>query len=329
MKKLILTYIVFLLWISAQAQDPQFTQFYANPLYLNPAFAGTSIQSRFVLATRVQWASIPGAFQTYSASYDQFFPRIKSGFGLNIYYDRAGTGGLSTTNANLAYAYEIKINRDLFIRPAAKIGYVFRSLDFNKLTFGDQLSTDNPISGEIISNQGIAFADFGTGVLLYAPDYWVGFAADHLNMPNESFLGEDSRIPIKYSLHGGYRFKLNGRNKLDRNYVYVAANYKSQGKFDQLDLGAYYEHNALTIGIWYRGLPVVFSEISGLQRDAVSILIGYKQTNLSFAYSYDITISSLGLNSGGSHELTVIYEWANRKNRRFTKRKRVVPCAKF
>ena len=51
--------------------------------------------------------------------------------------------------------------------------------------------------------------------------------------------------------------------------------------------------------------------------------------NLSFAYSYDITISKLGLNTGGSHELTIIYQWANRKNRRFTKRKRVVPCAKF
>jgi len=26
--------------INASAQDPQFTQFYANPIYLNPAFAG-------------------------------------------------------------------------------------------------------------------------------------------------------------------------------------------------------------------------------------------------------------------------------------------------
>ena len=71
MKKIILTYLFFLTWIISQGQDPQFTQFYANPLYLNPAFAGTSIQSRLVVATRIQWASIPGAFQTYSASFAQ------------------------------------------------------------------------------------------------------------------------------------------------------------------------------------------------------------------------------------------------------------------
>lgn len=317
------------MYLGTQAQDPQFTQFYANPLYLNPAFTGTSIQSRFVLASRIQWASIPGAFQTYSASYDQFFPDIKSGFGVNIYYDRAGTGGLSTTDARIYYAYEIKINRNLFIRPAAEIGYVFRALNFSKLTFGDQLQTDNPISGEIVSNQSKQYADIGGGVLLYAPNYWFGIAVHHINTPNESFVNEESLIPIKYSFHGGYRFKLEGKDKLDRDYIYVATHYKAQGKFDQLDIGAYYEHNAITLGIWYRGLPVARSQTAGIARDAVAILIGYKQTGLSFAYSYDITISTLGLNTGGSHELTVTYEWANRKNRRFTKRKRVVPCAKF
>ena len=42
----------------AQAQDPQFTQFYANPLYLNPAFAGTARCPRLVMAYRNQWPSL-------------------------------------------------------------------------------------------------------------------------------------------------------------------------------------------------------------------------------------------------------------------------------
>ena len=328
MKKTILTYLFFLSWLISQGQDPQFTQFYANPLYLNPAFAGTTIQSRFVLVTRIQWASIPGAFQTYSASYDQYIPDINSGFGLNIYYDRAGTGGLSTTTARFSYAYEIKINRNLYIRPAAEIGYVFRALDFSRLTFGDQLQTDNPSSGEIISDQAVQYADVNAGVLLYATNYWAGIAFHHINTPNESFLNEESLVPMKFSLHGGYRFNLSEKGTLERNYIFVAAHYKSQGKFDQLDIGFYYEHNALTLGVWYRGLPVAYSQTAGIARDAVALLIGYKQSRLSFAYSYDITISKLGLNTGGSHEITIVYEWANRKNKR-SKRKRVVPCAKF
>ena len=329
MKKFIATYFVFLFWMTAQGQDPQFTQYYANPLYLNPAFAGTSAQSRLVLDTRVQWASIPGSFQTYSVSYDQFFSQIKSGVGINIYYDKIGSGALSTTNARFSYAYELKINRDLFIRPAVEMGYVFKALDVNNLVFGDQLVTGNSSSGEIIPNQAIQFADIGAGVLVYAPNYWFGFVMHHLNTPDQSFNNQDSELPIKYSIHGGYRFQLKGKHRIDRDFLFVSAHYKAQGEFDQLDLGVYYEHNSITLGVWYRGLPVAYSETAGYSRDAVSLLFGFKQTNLSFAYSYDITISVLGLNTGGSHELTVTYEWANRKNKRYTHRKRVVPCAKF
>jgi len=325
----ILTYFLFLFGLSLQAQDPQFTQFYANPLFLNPAFAGTSIQSRLVFDTRIQWPSIPGAFQTYSASYDQFVPQIKSGFGVNIYYDRAGTGGLSTTAFNFMYAYELKIKRDLYIRPAMEVGYAIRSININRLTFGDQLQTGNLITAEIISDQTVQYFDLGAGALLYAENYWVGISFSHINTPNQSFLNEDSPLPLKYSLHGGYKFKLEGSNRLNRNYVYVAANYKAQAKFDQLDIGAYYEHNAITLGVWYRGLPVRFNDTKYFNPDAISILIGYSHMSLSFAYSYDITISTLGLNTGGSHELTVIYEWANRRNKRFTRRKRTIPCAKF
>ena len=329
MRKLLFTYLLLMTGLISKAQDPQFTQYFANSLYLNAAFTGTSIQSRIVLDTRVQWPSIPGAFQTYSASYDQFFSKIKSGFGINVYYDRAGTGGLSTTNARLYYAYEIKINRKLFIRPGIEAGYVFRAINISKLTFGDQLQTDNPISGEIISDQAVQYMDLGAGALLYSPKYWFGFAVHHINTPNQSFMNENSPLPIKFSVHGGYRFTIGGKHLIDRNYLFISALYRAQGKFDQLDLGLNYEHNQLTFGIWYRGLPIAYSQTAGISRDAVSLLIGYSQSGLSFAYSYDITISKLGLNTGGSHELTVIYEWANRKNKRLTRRRRIIPCAKF
>ena len=114
MKRFALIILAIALVSESFGQDPQFTQFYANPLYLNPAFTGTTAQSRLVMDTRIQWPSIPGAFQTYSASYDQFVPMIKSGFGIDLYYDRAGSGGLSTTSATVMYAYELKIKRNLY-----------------------------------------------------------------------------------------------------------------------------------------------------------------------------------------------------------------------
>ena len=54
-----------LLWLLAmgtQAQDQQFTQFYAVPTAVSPSFAGASIQSRVSMQYRNQWAAIPGGF---------------------------------------------------------------------------------------------------------------------------------------------------------------------------------------------------------------------------------------------------------------------------
>lgn len=41
MKKLLFTVLCLFIVAEVEAQDPQFSQFYANPIYLNPAFAGT------------------------------------------------------------------------------------------------------------------------------------------------------------------------------------------------------------------------------------------------------------------------------------------------
>ncbi|MEJ6795542.1 MAG: PorP/SprF family type IX secretion system membrane protein, partial [Flavobacteriales bacterium] len=82
----------------AQAQDPQFTQFYANPLYLNPAFAGTARCPRLVMAYRNQWPSLSGSYVTTSASYDQHVPTISGGLGVIVMNDQAGRGTLRTTS---------------------------------------------------------------------------------------------------------------------------------------------------------------------------------------------------------------------------------------
>ena len=100
MLKRILT-IAFLLTAILQevkAQDPQFTQFYANPLYLNPAFAGVARCPRFILNYRNQWPSIPGNYVTYSASYDQHIDALSGGVGILVTNDVAGQGTLNTLN---------------------------------------------------------------------------------------------------------------------------------------------------------------------------------------------------------------------------------------
>ena len=59
-------------------QDPQFSQFYSTPLYLNPAFTGNTIQGRVGGNYRKQWQGIPGAFTSYTFFYDHNLDRFNS-----------------------------------------------------------------------------------------------------------------------------------------------------------------------------------------------------------------------------------------------------------
>src|SRR6188768_4051410 len=101
--------IAFLLLVTstAFAQDPQFSQYYMAPLYLNPGFTGTTPQQRATINHRIQWPSLPQAFSTSSAAYDIFVPELRSGFGLMATTDKMGSAGWRTTTASLLYSYKV------------------------------------------------------------------------------------------------------------------------------------------------------------------------------------------------------------------------------
>ena len=96
---------LFSVFTGLQAQDPQYSQFYAAPLYLNPAFAGSALGTRATLNYRNQWPSLEASFVTYSDSVDHYFPNMKSGVGLIITNDEQGFGKFRNTDIGAQYAY--------------------------------------------------------------------------------------------------------------------------------------------------------------------------------------------------------------------------------
>ena len=85
--------------------DVAFSQFYANPLYLNPAFAGSKVCPRVSLNYRSQWPSLVSAFTTVSASYDQYIDALHGGVGAILMTDRQGDhAALSTSSLAVMYA---------------------------------------------------------------------------------------------------------------------------------------------------------------------------------------------------------------------------------
>jgi len=327
---------VLVVWLcslgASVAQDAQFTQFYATPTYISPAFAGTGLQTRMGLAYRDQWPSIPGAFVTANFALDHYLSDVNSGIGLLVNHDRAGSGALRYTSVSGQYAYEIELKRKVFLRPALQFGWVNHAVDYSRLVFGDQLARGGTV-GTYESMQGtsIGYADMGTGLLFFTPKLWLGAAVHHLNRPNQSLLLNEARIPRKFSMHGGYRMTLRTPViKKDPQQLVFAFNYRAQDKYDQLDVGGYFERAPFYAGLWYRGLPLLKRYDAGYaNNDAVAVLVGFLVGDLRIGYSHDVTMSRLAGHSGGAHEVTLGYEMAQKHKKRSASKRRIVPCAKF
>ncbi len=335
MKRLLI--LVLLGWVSSHAiaQDPQFSQYYQVPLYLNPGFAGITSQQRVSIAHRVQWPNLPQAFATYAASYDIFVDELRSGFGILATTDKMGTAGWRTTNFSLLYSYKVKINDNLVFSPGLSFGYGFNGLDRSRLRLGDGLEYGNiSLDDALFRLNNQQYFDFGSGFLLYSRALWVGAAFAHMNQPNISILNDESRLPMKITVHGGARLSLarnTFRKRTERSsYLTPSFIYRKQGPISQLDLGMNYHIDPVSVGLWYRGKPFGQSLSGSVAQDALVFTMGLYLKNLTIGYSYDFSISELSAASGGAHEITLVYEFvAKPLNRAVKKKNKIIPCPTF
>lgn len=298
---------------STQAQDPIYSQYYAAPLQLNPAFAGNTYTPHISINYRNQWPALNQAYVSYSVAYSQFFKNFNSGLGLMILADDAGQGLYKTNKVSGVYSYRLEVNDNLFIKLGLEGSMVRISLDWDKLTFGDQITETGPNSGggtpfptEEVQPDNIQnnYFDASAGILIYNSNFYAGITAKHLNTPNESFLeinqNLDSGLPVRFGMHAGYEFKISEGNKRKQaSFISPNIMFVKQGDFGQLNIGAYGNLGAIFGGVWYR---------QGFANpDAAIVLLGFKTGGYKIGYSYDITVSRLTLgNSGGSHEISFI-----------------------
>jgi len=320
----------------AHAQDPEFSQYYAAPLYLNPAFAGTSVDHRFTAIHRNQWPNIAQGYVTYAFSYDYNLEKLKSGLGVMVMTDRAGSANLRSTTVNFQYSYKVNLNDKWILSSGLNFGLGSRTIDMNRLLFYDQLAFD--ASGHVVSDDPVirnmgntTYFDFGGGMLVYNRKFWLGFSAAHLNRPNRSLLSEEANIPIKTSIHGGVRIPLyHGMFKRERVAAIAPSFiYKQQGSFDQLDIGTYFLYEPIVAGLWYRGIPLKQTVKDNISQDAVVVVLGFQLEKFELTYSYDITVSKLGPVSGGAHEIALKFKLDMAVQVTKRKRERFIPCPTF
>lgn len=317
MKKIAI--ILFVLFCSEmRGQDPVFTQFYASPTILNPAFAGSRNSTRFSAGYRSQWLGVKSNLNTFYASADGFLGSINSGIGANLINQKEELTNYSYTQLNLLYSFHVQLSDDWSFFPGISFGYAFKQLDFGNLLFEDQLDLTsgniNPTNEVFFEKNNINLFDFSAGMVLYHTNAWIGFSLKHLNQPNISFI-EEEELPLELflSIHGGYRFTLRPDDRYahqsDGTHLFVTANYMHQGPYDRIDLGAEFEISRFFIGLL--SSTTVNSDIAGANTlISLNPITGIEFDNFKIGLSYDYPVSRIG-NNAGTAEITFQYDLGN------------------
>ena len=321
MKKLLLTVTICgALMTAVSAQDPNFSQFFASPLTLNPALTGKFDGVYRVAGNyRNQWPTIYNAFTTYTASFDAGILKDRipdyDQFGVGIlgFADQAGDGVLKTNTIDLSVAYHKAIDEDGFhqIGLGFQGGFVSKRLDVSKVYFEDQLTTSG-FTGSTLEQfpndrVSVSYFDLNAGVFYNGStngynNFYLGASMYHINRPRENFHdGPYFYLNPRVTFQGGGKIPV-GQN----NYLHFSANHSMQAKAHNTVIGGAYALNLngdvddptnLYLGTWFR------------VGDAVIPYIGLEFGNFQIGATYDVNTSSLkpGSEMRGGAEISLIY----------------------
>ncbi len=318
MRKLLVCICALLSSQMLKAQDPHFSQFFASPLTLNPAFTGKfSGDWRLAVNHRDQWPSIPKAYVTTSASFD--FPILKDripdgdvfGVGVSALSDASANNLLKLNYGSLSMSYHKALDENGYSTIGAGFQATYSSLNLqaDKLTFADML-TQNGFTGqtsEVLQNGNKqSYFDVNAGLLYSGStngenNFYVGASMYHINRPKVGYQDQNWYLSGRISIHGGGSFPMS-----ELLTVHTSVIHQIQNKASETTLGAAIAANlsqdaekpsAIYLGSWVR------------LNDAIVPYLGLEFGGLRLGVSYDFNISSLkaATASRGGSEFSIIF----------------------
>lgn len=321
MKKLLTTLCCLGCVMYVNAQDPHFSQFYASPLTLNPAFTGKFDGTlRFAGNFKNQWPSINNAFTTATASVD--FPILTGalpefdtwGVGFIGLNDQSGNKILRNNYVGVSTAYSKSLDENGFHQLTLGFQGVManKRLDLSLADFEDELTPFGftGITSEIFSNQQVVvnYFDLNAGAMYTGStnglnNFYAGVSVYHLNRASESFKGGTYTIQPRVTIHGGGYTPIgsSGNAMLHASFMHQ----RMAGASETLIGSALsytvskdeYRSSAIYAGLWYR------------MKDAIIPYIGLEVQHFRFGLTYDLNSSSLKTASTGrgGTEMSMIY----------------------
>ena len=294
--------------LSAQV-DPHFSQYYANPLWLNPSLSGVIDGDYRVTANyRRQWSALNAPFVTAAISADMF-PRNNWGIGFMVLGQKAADGGYHYMNGYLNVAYQVHLTEYQVLTGAFGLGLLNRWLDPSKLHFGDQYNPvvgydPNMVTSEVFTNTSATSFDISAGLMYFdgnpnkKVNPFIGGSVYHPNKPKDVFITNgQSFIPMRFNFHAGAKIRLSEQADLTPHAIYIR-----QGTAQEITGGLYLDYKLdvfkdMIVGATYR------------VNDAIVPNVGFQVNGMIVGLSYDVNISALHAATAfrGGFEFSISY----------------------
>ncbi len=306
---------------TGRAQDMHFSQFFASPLYINPANAGNfKGKYRAGLNFRNQWSSFTTPWRTFDFYGDYRINegykrhRLLFGAGTLIMRDRAGDGNLSTTKAIIQGATHLQLggSEDHTISMGIGLGLIQKTIDWDKLYFNNQWDESkfntNLATYENYSFRSITYPDINIGVLyqnasLKKINYSLHIAVHHLLNPHESFYKEFNKNNLGWRPLGMFTLSYQASDQL---YIVPGIFYETQKNASELQFGGMvgYDMSAFTSEKMF-----LYLGMYNRTKDAWYPIIGLEYGAWRGFINYDINYSELkqATNGRGAFELSIVY----------------------
>ena len=297
-------FALLLLTIAAQTafaqQDQQLSLYMYNPLYYNPAAAGSEGVSRLQLTYRTQYTGYQtvgtgdesAAQSTQIISFNMPLAKIKSGIGIYAMNDKYGPS--INQAVQISYAYRLSLKNGT-LALGVQAGMFNKGLDFNQFRANDPNDPLLP-SGRINQFK----PDLGVGVYYNTTDYWLGVSTSHLNRAKYSYVTDRSTDPAnsKVYLTAGYRLGIGYNIDVQPSVLVQYSTVEGmRGSLATVNLLGTYD-NRIWAGVGYR------------LKDAVMVTAGInlmRNNALRVGYALDITTGGAQIKSPTSHEFLLSY----------------------
>ncbi|MBX2925574.1 MAG: PorP/SprF family type IX secretion system membrane protein [Chitinophagaceae bacterium] len=320
MKKILYLLLAMTVCVSTYAQDPHFSQFFASPLTLNPAYTG-KFDGTFRVAGnyRNQWPTINNAYTTATASVDfnilqNRIPEFDTwGIGIMGMNDQSGNKILNNNFISLSTAYHKALDENGYhtVTVGFQGTYANKRLDISKADFEDELTAlgFTGVTQEVFNNNNnvaVNYFDVNAGLLYSGStngenNFYLGVSSYHVSRPKESFMGGNFILNPRVTIHGGGYAPISRITSFHGSFIH-----QRQAGATETVVGGAFDFNLnddadmpanLYAGLWYR-----FG-------DAFIPYVGIEFAGLRLGYTYDVNNSSLSTASQrrGGNEISLIF----------------------